>query len=208
MTGYKTTVCYFKQLIIEVVRNEHPATCGGVYGSFLPLWLWSALSTFPQSAVFPAGRQDNNIMLWFSLGDKLNTPHPVRWECSSIQQRTKNISSTSYGTPSNCECEWQTRLKTQQGVREDKSINVSCLVLQSAAMEETVIWEQHTVTLHRVSLSSIPSSLPFRFSGLHPLSVRLRHSKRCTDVMCVQQFFQPCSSVRTTLFSLCTESQL
>lgn len=37
MTGYKTTVCYFKQLIIEVARNEHPATCGGVYGSFLPL---------------------------------------------------------------------------------------------------------------------------------------------------------------------------
>lgn len=37
MTGYKTTVCYFKQLIIEVVINEHPATCGGVYGSFLPL---------------------------------------------------------------------------------------------------------------------------------------------------------------------------
>lgn len=26
------------------------------------------------------------------------------------------------------------------------------LVLQSAAMEETVIWEQHTVTLHRVSV--------------------------------------------------------
>lgn len=25
------------------------------------------------------------------------------------------------------------------------------LALQSAAMEETVIWEQHTVTLHRVS---------------------------------------------------------
>lgn len=25
------------------------------------------------------------------------------------------------------------------------------VALQSAAMEETVIWEQHTVTLHRVS---------------------------------------------------------
>lgn len=25
-----------------------------------------------------------------------------------------------------------------------------CPVFQSAAMEETVIWEQHTVTLHRV----------------------------------------------------------
>uniref|UniRef100_A0A3P8T996 Zona occludens protein 1 n=1 Tax=Amphiprion percula TaxID=161767 RepID=A0A3P8T996_AMPPE len=28
-------------------------------------------------------------------------------------------------------------------------LSLSCLVLQSAAMEETVIWEQHTVTLHR-----------------------------------------------------------
>lgn len=37
MAGYKSTVCYFKRLIIEVVINEHPATCGGVYGSFLLL---------------------------------------------------------------------------------------------------------------------------------------------------------------------------
>lgn len=29
-------------------------------------------------------------------------------------------------------------------------VNLSIFVLQSAAMEETVIWEQHTVTLHRV----------------------------------------------------------
>lgn len=28
-------------------------------------------------------------------------------------------------------------------------------VLQSAAMEETVIWEQHTVTLHRVSTAAL-----------------------------------------------------
>lgn len=28
-------------------------------------------------------------------------------------------------------------------------------VLQSAAMEETVIWEQHTVTLHRVSATAL-----------------------------------------------------
>lgn len=28
-------------------------------------------------------------------------------------------------------------------------------VLQSAAMEETVIWEQHTVTLHRVSTATL-----------------------------------------------------
>lgn len=37
MTGYKTTVRYFKQLIIEVVINKHLATCGSVYGAFLPL---------------------------------------------------------------------------------------------------------------------------------------------------------------------------
>lgn len=39
------------------------------------------------------------------------------------------------------------------------------LVLQSAAMEETVIWEQHTVTLHRVSVynSLIPSFLSCLF---------------------------------------------
>lgn len=30
-------------------------------------------------------------------------------------------------------------------------VTVCVCVLQSAAMEETVIWEQHTVTLHRVS---------------------------------------------------------
>lgn len=68
-------------------------------------------------------------------------------------------------------------------------------------MEETVIWEQHTVTLHRVSLRSVPSSLPFLFSGLHPLSVRLRDPKRCTDVVCVQQLFSPVP-LPVQLFSL------
>lgn len=75
-------------------------------------------------------------------------------------------------------------------MREDKSNCVSCLVFQSAAMEETVIWEQHTVTLHRVSVSSAPSSPPILLSGLHPLSVRLR-LKRRTGAVCVQQFFSP-----------------
>lgn len=32
-------------------------------------------------------------------------------------------------------------------------------VFQSAAMEETVIWEQHTVTLHRVGICYSPSAL-------------------------------------------------
>lgn len=77
MTGYKSRVCYFRQLIIEVVINEYRATCGGVYGSFLPRD-WCALSTFPHTAVFPAGRQDNGVMLWFSQGVRLNTPRPVR----------------------------------------------------------------------------------------------------------------------------------
>lgn len=31
----------------------------------------------------------------------------------------------------------------------------SSLVFQSAAMEETVIWEQHTVTLHRVGVPDL-----------------------------------------------------
>lgn len=50
-------VCYFKKLIIEVVVNEHPATCGGVC-LFLPLPHWTVLSTLPQTAVpsLPAGR--------------------------------------------------------------------------------------------------------------------------------------------------------
>lgn len=74
-------------------------------------------------------------------------------------------------------------------------------MLQSAAMEETVIWEQHTVTLHRVSVYSVPSSLPFLFSGLHPLSVSLRHPKRCTDAVCVQQIFVPVP-LPVQLFSL------
>lgn len=68
-------------------------------------------------------------------------------------------------------------------------------------MEETVIWEQHTVTLHRVSLSSILSSLPFLFSGLQPLSVRLQHPERCTNVVCVEQFFSPVP-LPVQLFSL------
>lgn len=52
--------------------------------------------------------------------------------------------------------------------------NRSPLVFQSAAMEETVIWEQHTVTLHRVSVYSplIHSPLP---SPLLALSAYLRH---------------------------------
>lgn len=29
-----------------------------------------------------------------------------------------------------------------------------CFVMQSAAVEEAVIWEQHTVTLHRVSVNN------------------------------------------------------
>ncbi len=37
--------CYFKKLIIEVVVNEHPATCGGVYVFSFPchIGLCSAL---------------------------------------------------------------------------------------------------------------------------------------------------------------------
>lgn len=59
-------------------------------------------------------------------------------------------------------------------------------MLQSAAMEETVIWEQHTVTLHRVSfyVSSVHSPPPARpghpnpvvclvFSSLFPSTVPL-----------------------------------
>ena len=44
-------------LYVEVVVNEHPATCGGVY--VLPLPHWTVLSTLPQTAVpsLPAGRQ-------------------------------------------------------------------------------------------------------------------------------------------------------
>lgn len=57
-------------------------------------------------------------------------------------------------------------------------------------MEETVIWEQHTVTLHRVSLRSAPSSLSFLFSGRQALSVRLRCPQRCAKVMCVEQIYR------------------
>lgn len=34
------------------------------------------------------------------------------------------------------------------------TLSLLSVVLQSAAMEETVIWEQHTVTLHRVSVDN------------------------------------------------------
>lgn len=68
-------------------------------------------------------------------------------------------------------------------------------------MEETVIWEQHTVTLHRVSVYSVPFTLPLLFSGLHPFPVHLRHPKRCTDVVCVEQIFVPVP-LPVQLFSL------
>lgn len=46
-------------------------------------------------------------------------------------------------------------------------INPSVFIFQSAAMEETVIWEQHTVTLHRVcNLSSF--TCPLQLSLLKP----------------------------------------
>lgn len=56
---------------------------------------------------------------------------------------------------------------------------------------------------------SLLSPLSF-LRSLSPLSVRLLSGViNDAPMSCVfSKFFQPCSSTRTTLFSLCTESQL
>lgn len=74
-------------------------------------------------------------------------------------------------------------------------------------MEETVIWEQHTVTLHRVSVynslnhSSLSSLLSFS------LSACLWHPNPAVCLVC-SSLFPHCSSqsfAHPPLFSLCTE---
>lgn len=79
MTGCKTTACYFKQLIIEVVTNEHPATCGGVYGSFLPCdsGLHSALF-HRQLYSLQADRQQRNAVVFSASSVKHSSPSQMR----------------------------------------------------------------------------------------------------------------------------------
>lgn len=62
-------------------------------------------------------------------------------------------------------------------------------MLQSAAMEETVIWEQHTVTLHRVSAynSLIHSTLSSNLS-FFPLFACLWHPNPEQCLVCSSLF--------------------
>lgn len=71
----------------------------------------------------------------------------------------------------------------------NQDIDPFLFVLQSAAMEETVIWEQHTVTLHRVSVynslihSTLSSHLSF-FPSLPVSGILILNY-----VLCVLHFF-------------------
>lgn len=78
---------------------------------------------------------------------------------------------------------------------------ISHLVLQSAAMEETVIWEQHTVTLHRVSVYNVIIHSPLSsLSGLWSLFACLLHPKDAWGRVC-STIFPPCFFAHTFLFS-------
>lgn len=82
------------------------------------------------------------------------------------------------------------------------TVHVSYFVLQSAAMEETVIWEQHTVTLHRVSVYNFKSTHPFLLFCL--LFVFLWHPE---DALLLSVFsnFPPIPLPIHLFFFLCTE---
>lgn len=76
-------------------------------------------------------------------------------------------------------------------------------VLQSAAMEETVIWEQHTVTLHRVSVysslihSTLSSHLSF-FPSLPVSGILILNYVLCSSLF-------PLCPLPIHIFSLSTE---
>lgn len=85
---------------------------------------------------------------------------------------------------------------------DPSAVHISYLVLQSAVMEETVIWEQHTVTLHRVSVYNFKSTHPFLLFG--PLFVFLWHPEDAL-ISSVFSNFPPHSFAHTSFFFLCTE---